>query len=143
MPDLPETFGQVHDLLQSMFGIGSYDDVARSQPPYFKARIDEIGRIKAIAKRRRVSPEQLGIAAWYARRTGVHVRQALRLFPLIPEAQREWNRVVAEQRQADLQHALNDLIEEALLCGEGEWAERFIRATPAEVPTLTEKWRTR
>lgn len=143
LPDLPHTFGEVHDLLQEMFGVGTYDDVARPEPPFYRTRMNEISRIKAFARKRRVTPEQLGIAAWFAHQTGVHIRQSIRLFPLIPEATRAWKRAIAEESRRQAQVVIDQLIEEALAAGEGEWAERFIRATPAEVPNLTEKWRTR
>lgn len=143
LPELPTTFAEAHDLLQSMFGIGSYDEYARPDPPYYKARMNEIAVITAVSRKRRVTPEQLGQAAWYAHRTGVHVRQALRLFPLIPMAQREWRKALAAEAAEAAQAVRDDLIQEALDAGEQEWAERFVRAAPAEVPNLTEKWRTR
>lgn len=141
--DLPTTWPEVHDLLQSMFGIGTYDELVRREPSFFKTRMNEIARLKSLGRKRRATPEQVGIAAWHARQTGVHVRQSHFLFALIPQAQVAWNRQLAEAKQHDARLALEDLIAEALAAGESEWAERFIRASPAEVPALTEKWRTR
>lgn len=141
--DLPTTWAQAHDLVREMFGIGTYDEIARPEPPFHRARMNEIARLKALGRQRRATPQQVGIAAWFAHRTGVHVRQSVRLFPLIPAAQVAWNRALAEERARVAQEALGDLIEEALAAGEGEWAERFIRASAAEVPSLIEKWRNR
>lgn len=141
LPDLPATFPEVHDLLQEMFGIGSYDAIARSEPPYFKTRMNEIARIKAVAKKRRATPQQLGMAAWHARQTGVHVRQALRLFPLIPAAQRAWREAEADEAAAALRAELDDAIADAIEAGLESWAERLARAAHAEVPALLETWR--
>lgn len=141
--DLPTTWPQVHDLLQQMFGIGTYDSIARPDPPWHRTRMNEISRLKSMGTKRHARPEQVGMAAWFAVQTGVHVRKSHLLFPLIPKAQVAWNRAQAEAKQEEARLVMDDLIAEALEAGESQWAERFIRASPAELPALIEKWRDR
>lgn len=129
--EFPTTPAEVYDLLQREFGIGSYDDVV-SQEAWFKARMKEIGMVKRLMKARRATERQVAIAAWYAKEAGVVVRTTHRLFPLIPEAMREYNRRVAEQGRQAAADKVATAVQEAVAAGQLDWADRLMRAQDSE-----------
>lgn len=142
-PSLPTTPAELHDQLHEMFGIGSYDEVAANGRPWHQARATEIGKLKSLLRSRRATPEQVGKAAWHARTRGLQIIHSYQLFPLIPEAAKEWNRLALADAKAATAAQAEDLAAEAIEAGEPEWAERFLRAAPPEIPALMTEWSSR
>ena len=52
--EFPENEAELYDLLQEMFGIGTYDEVAGSEA-WFRARMVEVMKLKGLCRRRRAS----------------------------------------------------------------------------------------
>jgi len=138
--EFPETHAELYDLLHREFGIGSYDELIAS-PPWFQARMAEIGKLKTLCRSRRATTRQVAIAAWYAKDTRRAIYQAVNLFPLIPEAMRAFNTAKAQQAEAASEVALTEAIDEAIEAGQLEWAERLMRATPDNARSQIEEWR--
>lgn len=140
--ELPETPAQLYDLLHELFGIGNYDDIA-SRTPWFRARMTEIAKLKAMLRKRRCTVAEVAIAAWYAHDAGLPVYGTYRVFQLIPEAKRaarESDRTARASGQLDRR---NVAANEAIEAGEQSWADRLISASDRDIDAVIDQWRNR
>ena len=138
----PQTPAELHDLLHEMFGIGNYDDLT-STDPWFRARMTEISKLRAMLKRRRCSIEEVTVAARYARETGKPIHAAWQVFILVPDALKAQREAVLINGREALRTQLQDAASEALDLGETEWADRLMRAPEATAGTVLDQWRNR
>lgn len=139
---LPETPAQLYDLLQELFGVGTYDDIA-SRQPWFRARMTEIARLKAMLRKRRVTVEDVAIAAWFAHDRGIPIPATWRLFGLIAEAKRsarERDRQAAAMEREDRRTAA---VVEAFNADEHTWAARLINTSDRDLDAVIDQWRSR
>lgn len=136
------TDAELWDYLQERFGIGEWDE-ATSDVPWWKFRANEIGKLKRMMRSRRAKPHQLVIAADYAITHAKPVTALWELFALIPEALADYRRQDALRRQARFVEDIERAIGEAMDAGETQWAERLMRAGPAEAQTVINEWRHR
>lgn len=139
----PESPAQLYDLLQELFGVGSYDAVANPEPPYYASRMTEIAKIKAMLKRRRVTVGDVAAAAYWAHEQGRPIAATWQVFAAIPEAKRaraEANRQEAKFVQEDRRTAV---VREAFDANEHMWAARLINASDREIDAVINQWRNR
>lgn len=109
----------LYDRLHEWFGIGSWDE-ATSKEPFYRARMNEIGKLKRMLTSRKVKPEAVLEAAEYARRHDVPISEFWQLFDLIAKARRE-----ARTGVHDVRAQLNAAAAEAQVAGETTWAHRL------------------
>ena len=136
------TDAELWDYLQERFGFGDWDE-ATSPIPWWQFRGREIGKLKAMMRKRRATDTHLVAAADFAVEHKRPIYALYQLFALIPEAM-AWRRQqrLAEQKaqQAD---AIAIAFAEAVAAGEPEWAERFMRASATEAQSVINEWRNR
>jgi len=138
----PTTPAELHDLLHEMFGIGNYDDLA-STDPWFRARMTEISKLRAMLKRRHCTVEEVAVAAHYARDAGKPIHAAWQVFLLVPDALKAQRAARAQRTLDDLHAAIHDAAAEAYALGEHEWADRLMRAANSTAASVLDEWRNR
>lgn len=134
---VPSNAGELYDLLQVMFGLGDYDE--HGDIPWYRARMLEISKLKGMLTKRKATPQQVAVAAHYARDQGLAISAAWQLFELIPEAMVAARRAAQEAAPSELQQA----IDEAVKLGLNQWAERLIRVDKADASAVLKEWRNR
>ena len=137
--EFPETEAELYDLLQEMFGIGTYDEAVGSQA-WHRARMVEVMKIKGLCRRRRASVKQVAIAAWYAKQNRLPIRHSVRLFALIPEAMRAYNAELRATEREAQERELNQAIVTAMRTGRQDWADRMMRASGKDVRGVLDEW---
>lgn len=137
----PHTESQLFDYLNEAFGVGNYDDVAESKP-WFKVRMNEIGKLKKMLRARRVAVREMFLAAEYCRSHEIPVKASQELFGHIGPAMLEWRRNLAIVRNRDAATSVQQVIEEAYGVGQVTFAEQLMRADPAMQKRLVDEWRT-
>lgn len=137
------TPAQLFDTLHEHFGIGAFDDVVRTEPPWWQERGRQIAKLKAMMRRRNVSEVQIAIAANYAASHCKPIKYFPQLFELIPEAMRAHR--VAEQaaRKRAVRDQLSEAISESLRNGEDQWAQRLMRVADVDAERVLMEWRGR
>lgn len=134
---MPEpTPAEVYDQLQQRFGIGNWDE-ATSKVPWWKARITEISKLKAMLTRRRVKTSDVLLAADYAERHRVPIRETWELFQVIDAAKRERRQTPTT---TDVQTRLAAAVQEATECGEPAWAARLYNTDPRVAEDALAAW---
>lgn len=129
------TTGDTYDELHQMFGIGNWTET--SNKPLWKARMDGIGKLKQMLRHRRVSEEDLLLAARYARDNRLPITATWRLFELIPEAKR-----AKQSKGTDLDLA----IAAASAADETDWAIHLMnvdRRDPVAIAAVLQEWEDR
>lgn len=130
------TDGQLYDLLQELFGLGSWHPDL-SDDPWWKARNHEVSKIKRSRTARRVDCADLALAARYAKAHGEDVRAVTWLYKLIPAAIR-WDN---ERRRAASLAELDDLIDAALqIEDDSTWITRLVRARGPHRKDAYDQW---
>lgn len=123
-----ETHAALHDLLATYFGIGDYDEVAGKEVPYYKSRMNEIGKLKRLMNSRHVDIASMVAAAEYAHTHHIPVPGAWKVVDLIPEARK----AARESSRVSLSDRLRMASQEALAHGEPTWAMRLAGASSEE-----------
>lgn len=141
-PDLPETPAELHDLLQRLFGIGDYDDLT-SQTPYYRTRMHEIVKLKAMLRRRRVRVEDVAVAALWAHAIGKPITASWQIFRLIPQAKIAIREQEREARQMAQNATRNAAVIEAMEAGDEPWATRLMNASDRDIDAVIDQWRNR
>lgn len=142
LPELPTTPAEVYDQLQQYFGVGTYDEATATEP-WYRARAIEIAKIKALMKRRQITPEQFGKTIWYARREGLSIHSAADVLKTYSTAIRQWNISVAQAARERALSQRDDVIAEALEAGDDEFVQRLLRADEISTESLVAEWRAR
>lgn len=131
--------GALYDLLQELFGLGTWD-AAVSDLPWWQARQHEVTKIKRSRTARRVELADLALAARYAKAHGEDVRAVTWLYKLIPAAIRWEN---ARRRAASLAE-LDDLVAEAIAVESeqpnSQWLTRLVRARGLHGKQVYDAW---
>lgn len=131
--------GQVYDALREHFGVGDWTE--ESGVPFWKYRMTEVSKIKAMMRKRNVSYAELHQAYDFAVANGRPITESWHLFQLIPEAKK----AAREQEQAvptDVRTALDEAAVEAHEAGEEGWAQSLLAADAGEGgKALLEGWR--
>lgn len=138
--EFPENESELYDLLQTMFGIGSYDEVAGSDP-WYRARMVEIMKLKGLCRRRRATVKHVAIAAWYAKENKLPIRHSVRLFAVIPEAMRAYHAELHASEKDAQDRELNQAIVTAMRTGQQEWADKLIRSSGKATRQVLDEWK--
>jgi len=126
--------GELFDLLCRDFGVGDWDE-ATSDVPYWKWRVTEVAKVKRVRVARKVTIENLFLAAEYAKVTGRDVRDATWLYPYILDAIK-WDKERAAAG-GELETQMATAVDEAMSAGDMEWVGRLTRANgPARAEVL-------
>jgi len=136
--EFPANESALYDLLRAKFGIGSYDE-ADANVPWFRARGTEIAKLKSQMKRRRLTIEDLTIAAWFAERDHRPITQVWHLCNIVGEAKRAWRQ--ASQETPHLRRELDAAAAEAHERGDDGWAARLFAADLSTGTVVLEQWR--
>lgn len=137
--DFPDTHAELYDLLQEMFGVGTYDDVVGSEA-WHRARMVEIMKLKGLCRRRRATVKHVAVAAWYAKERGLPIQHSARLYGLIPEAMRCYNMQVKASTADAEAHELQTAVNTAMRLGQDVWAERLIRSEGSNTREVLDEW---
>lgn len=134
---LPETAAQLFDLCHELFGIGGeFDADANPSPPWFKVRMNEIGKLNRILKARRVEVRSMGLAARYCHRHGITIKATGELLPYIAPALVEVREQKTMAKAYDLYDRLNHAARVATDRGDSALAERIVRIPYAAAADL-------
>lgn len=115
------TTAELYDELQEMFGIGDWSQAAKI--PWFRARMNEIGKLKRTLRSRHVREDDVYLAAVYAREQQIAITATWELFELIPDAKKH-----ARQPKTDM--GLQAAIQDAIAAGDDDWAVRLENVHP-------------
>lgn len=127
MTTYPETTAALFDLCHRLFGIGEYDEYALNQQPWFKVRMNEIGKLNRLLKARRIEVRSMALAAEYCHREGITIKATGELIAHITPALIDLRaRQNAEKAQRVLGR-INFAVETALAKGLPDTAERLMR----------------
>lgn len=88
------------DHLHTLFGIGDYDD--DDPKPWFRFRMLEIGKLKALRRKRALSVGDLMLAADYCNKRCIRISASWQLIPHISIAKREHREWLAGQLEREL-----------------------------------------
>ena len=112
------------DQLHTLFGIGDYNE--DDPKPWFRFRMLEIGKLKALRRKRALSVGDLMLAAEYCDKKRIRITASWQLVAHISIAkkyQREW---LAEKLERDIADAVAH--ERSLPDPDQEWASRLLLA---------------
>lgn len=139
--DIPSTDAELFDYLHSLFGWGTYDDLAARETPWWKARGVEIGKIKRSRFKRKVSIATLVLTADYCFRHHITVRNITSLYHHIYDAESEYRVFVRAAESLKL----DDLIAEAVAyersTGDDTWLDRLLRAQGPARSEVLKEWK--
>lgn len=126
--DLPDTDAGLYDLLQQLFGLGNFDEIAGGNERWHEARMREIAKLKAQRRARHVSVESLAITALYCHRHRIPVIYPSQLYAHILNA----HKAHAHARTGTTAPGVDDYddaIEYERNQPDSEWLSRLLRAT--------------
>jgi len=134
---MPKTDAELFDMLHSIFGMGNFDEMGGVA--WFKYRMNEIGKLKAIRKRRQVTLTDLAEAARFCHRHREHVGEMWHLCSFVPAARRE----AAANRVPDLTLQ----VEAAIACERAlarpvsdAWLSRLLQARGPARKDVLQEW---
>lgn len=130
------TAAELYDLLQRDWGLGNYDDVAVPVPEFWKARMSEVSKLKAMLKRRRCTPQEVALASAYAKSQRKTISAAWQVFELVPEA----IRASLQEEKVSKRSLLTAAAVEASNAGQVDWAQRLFAANIAAADELIAAW---
>lgn len=142
MTDYPTTPAELFDLCQELFGIGDYDEDAKADVPWFKVRMNEIGKLRRFLDARRIEVRSMAIAAHYCHDQGITIRVTGELIPYIAPALMKMRQDADRLKLSEYEARINRAAQAALARGLDETAERLMRMPMAgseDVLTWIEK----
>ena len=123
-----ETTAQLFDLCHELFGVGgNYDPDANPSPPWFKVRMNEIGKLNRILKARRIEVRHMALAARYCHRKGIPIKATGELVGHITDAIIDMRANENLRKSQDLYDRINNAAAVALERGNQDLAERVTR----------------
>jgi hypothetical protein len=119
----PKTDAALFDMLHSLFGIGDFDEAG--DVPWFRFRMTEIAKLKAIRKRRGITLADFAMTARYCQRHREQVKESWQLCGFIADAKREARRIAVPELSQEVHAALEA---ERALPGPNStyWVERLL-----------------
>lgn len=130
--------GELYDLLQTLFGIGDFDDGAGL---WYQSRGIEVGKLTAMLKARHCTAEEVAEAAHYAAAQRIPVTQSWQVFNLVPEAKHAHRLALSTTATEALQQDRAASIRQALDLHDSAWAERLMRTPDAHLEQVLEEWK--
>jgi hypothetical protein len=119
----PTGDGALFDMLHSLFGIGDFDEAG--SVPWFRFRIVEIAKLRAIRKRRSITLADFAMTARYCHRHHEQVKESWQVCGFIADAKREARRIAVPELSQEIHAALE--IERALPGPDSAtWVERLL-----------------
>ena len=136
------TPGEAFDIMAEKFGVGDYDEWTATVP-YWRWRMGEVAKIRAMMRRRRVSMQELVIAIEYAVAHRKPITESYQIFNLVPDALAEHFANERSHRKHAASVDAETLAAEAMAAGETLWAQRLMAADRSSVAEVAEAYRTR
>lgn len=133
----PKTPAELYDMLRWAFGLGTYSD---DEPtPFFQTRNKEIAKLKAAMTKRRISIEEVVLAARYCKAQHIPVLYLNQLW-------KELGNAKAAQRAlpSDIQTHVEDAIAHENWLGAPDsayWIERLNRAVGPYREEVLDEWK--
>lgn len=121
---VPASDAELFDMLHSLFGIGDFDD--SKDILWFRFRMNEIGKLKALRRKRRISLADMALTARYCRRIGEPIDAGWRLCGFIADAKREARRIAVPELTRDVAEAV--ALERSLPVPDESWIQRLLLA---------------
>jgi len=120
----PTTDAQLFDMLHGLLGIGDFDD--SGDVFWFKFRMTEIQKLKAMRRKRKLSLKQMAMAGRYCYRHRITVRHSWEVCTFILPAAKE----AAGNRVSEVGQQIRDAVENERSRPEpdAEWIARLLRA---------------
>jgi len=119
--------GELFDVLARDFGVGDWDE-ATSTEPYWSYRATEVAKIRRVRVARKVTVDNLLLAAEYCKAHHYDVRDATWLYRHILAARR-WDRDrLADASISQLETQITTAVDEAYAAGDMDWVGRLTRA---------------
>lgn len=112
------------DQLHALFGIGDYNE--DDPKPWFRFRMLEIGKLKALRRKRGLSVGDLMLAAAYCDRKRIRISASWQLVSHISIAKREHREWLAEQLERDIATVVAH--ERSFPDPDQEWISRLLLA---------------
>lgn len=131
MSEYPETPAGCFDLCHELFGFGDFDEDANPDPPWFKYRMTEIGKMSRWMKRRNLGPKTVMITARYVHARGIQVPSFGWLAEHTKDALIAHRKAEQDAKRAEAGNRLQNAVEAAVEAGHHEWADRLLRTPPA------------
>jgi len=119
----PKTDAGLFDMLHSLFGVGDFDEAGTV--PWFRFRMTEIAKLKAIRKHRSITLADFAMTARYCQRHQEQVKESWQLCGFIADAKREARRIAVPELSQEVHAALEA---ERALPGpdSATWVERLL-----------------
>lgn len=127
---LPDDAAQLFDLLHTLFGFGEFDEQANPEPPWFKVRMTEIGKLKRFMKSRNLSARTLGITAYWCHDQRIRVESFGYLAQHVRDALIAHRKAATNVKREEAADRLQEALGRADRMGRPDWTERLLR-TPA------------
>ena len=121
METKPANDAALFDMIHSLFGVGDFDD----SEPWYKFRLREIAKLRAIRKAHGISVAEMATTAVYCKRHGEVIKQTWQLRGFIADAKREARRIAVPELSAEVSAALE---QERALPGpdSATWIQRLL-----------------
>ena len=137
--DRPKTDAELFDLIHKLFGVGDWDaDLDGPQKPWHKVRMTEIGKIKAIRRKRHYSIEDFAYLAQFCYQQHRRITKTFDLLEHWPDALRARTLNARSRIDHEIQAALE--LEQQREDGR-EWVERFLLAQGAGRIAALNRWK--
>lgn len=136
---VPESEAKLYDLLQEKFGLGDWGP--DSTEPWYVARNRETSKLRSMMRRRRMTREDVAVAAWYAERQHLPIAALWQVLDLVTEAKKAYRE--RDEPNADAREELLAAALQAHQAGEHDWAERLYAADPRQAADVLSAWRNR
>lgn len=133
----PTSDGQLLDLLHAAFGVGDFDEAG--DVPWWKFRMIELAKLKAIRRRRNISLADFTLAIRYCQRHQVQVSASWQVCGYIADAKREARRIAVPELSAEVNRAIH--AERTLPGPDSEaWIERLLLARGPFRRDVLDEW---
>ena len=133
----PASDAELFDLLYRLFGIGDHDQ--DDAQPWYKFRLREIAKLKAIRKKRGVSLADFTLAARYCYRRRVTVHDSWQVPQHLAQARREAKAAATSDLSQQIEAAV--AAEQAGHRPDQQWVTRLLRARGRYRVEVLEAWR--
>lgn len=134
---VPTSDAQLFDMLHSLFGIGNFDEQSEQ---WFRFRINETAKLRAIRGRRGISLADFAMTARYCRRQRLMISDSWQVCGHIADAKREARRIGVPELSREVAEAIAS--ERALPGPEADqWVERLLLARGPARREVIDQWK--
>lgn len=134
----PINDGALFDMLHGLFGVGDFNDSTEGQY-WFKHRVREIAKIKAIRKRRSITVYDFALAARYCFNHQLPIHESYQVCAYVLDAKRERRLRLVSSVAQEVAKAVE--IERAKAEPDQQMIDKLLRARAAGRQVVLDEWR--